>query len=106
MSQRRKWTLTSLLGEKYILNILVALFEGEKRFADLVEACPNEKTRTAKLRKLEESRLIETISQRAGKRFFVHYKITLKGKNIIQEITKLEDQYSLEKNNQENISQD
>jgi len=66
MSERKKWTLISLLGERYILDILDALFEGARRFADLAEACPNEKTRTAKLRKL------------------------------VQEIMRIEDRFSLE----------
>lgn len=96
MSERKKWTLISLLGERYILDILDALFEGARRFADLAEACPNEKTRTAKLRKLEEARLIETVSSKIGKRFFVHYKLTEKGKSIVQEILRIEDRYSLE----------
>jgi len=96
MSERKKWTLISLLGERYVLDILDVLFEGARRFVNLAEACPNEKTRTAKLRKLEEARLIETVSSKMGKRFFVHYKLTEKGKSVVQEIMRIEDLYSLE----------
>jgi len=96
MSKRKKWALIQLLGERYVLNILDALSEGSKRFADLADACPNEKTRTAKLRKLEEAGLIETVSSKIGKRFFVHYKLTEKGNGMLQELMRMEDRYSLD----------
>ena len=96
MSDRKKWTLIPLLGERYVLNILEALLEGPKRFADLADACPNEKTRTAKLRSLEEAGLIGTVSSKMGKRFFVHYKLTEKGNGMLQELMRMEDRYSLD----------
>jgi len=96
MSKRKKWAFIQLLGERYVLNILDALLEGSKRFADLVDACPNEKTRTAKLRRLEEAGLIETVSSKIGKRFFVHYKLTEKGNGMVQELMRMEDRYSLD----------
>jgi len=96
MLKRKKWTLIQLLGERYVLNILDALLEGSKRFADLADACPNEKTRTAKLRRLEEAGLIETVSSKIGKRFFVHYKLTEKGNEVLQELMRIEERYSLD----------
>jgi len=96
MFKRKKWALIQLLGERYVLNILDALLEGSKRFADLADACPNEKTRTAKLRRLEETGLIETVSSKIGKRFFVHYKLTEKGKEMLQELMRMEERYSLD----------
>ena len=95
MSKRKKWTLIPLLGERYVINILEALLEGPKRFVDLADACPNEKTRTAKLRRLEEAGLIEAISSKIGKRFFVHYKLAKKGKSTLQELMRIENRYSL-----------
>jgi len=88
--------LIPLLGERYVLNILDSLPEGPKRFADLADACPNEKTRTAKLRRLEEAGLIEAVSSKIGKRFFVHYKLTEKGNRLLQELIRIEDRYSLD----------
>jgi DNA-binding HxlR family transcriptional regulator len=96
MPEERNWTLIPLLGEKYVIDILEDLLEGEKRFVDLADVCPNEKTRTVKLRKLEEAGLIETASLKTGKRFFVHYKLTEKGKTTLQELMKIENRYSLE----------
>jgi len=95
MLKRKKWALIQLLGERYVLKILDALLEGSKRFADLADACPNEKTRTAKLRRLEEAGLIEAVSSKIGKRFFVHYKLTEKGSGMLQELMRMEDRYSL-----------
>lgn len=89
-------TFPSGLPRRLSSNILDALLEGSKRFADLADACPNEKTRTAKLRKLEEARLIETVSSKLGKRFFVHYKLTEKGNGMFQELMRMEDRYSLD----------
>lgn len=96
MSKRKKWPLIQLLGERYVLNILDALLEGPKRFADLADACPNEKTRTAKLRRLEEAGLIETVSSKIGKRFFVHYKLTKKGNGMLHEWMRMKDRYSID----------
>jgi len=93
MSGRRKWALIPLLGERYVLNILDTLLRGQKRFVDLADACPNEKTRTNKLRSLEEAGLIETVSSKMGKRFFVHYKLTEKGNRMLQELMRIEDRY-------------
>jgi DNA-binding HxlR family transcriptional regulator len=95
MPKKKKWALVPLLGERYVINILENLLDSEKRFVDLSNICPNEKTRTAKLRKLEASGLIETVSLKTGKRFFVHYKLTEKGKTILQELMKIEKHYSL-----------
>jgi len=97
MLKRKKWTLIELLGERYVPNILDALLEGSKRFADLADACPNEKTRTAKLRRIEEAGLIETVSSKIGKRFFVHYRLTEQGKEMLQELMRMEERYSLDK---------
>jgi DNA-binding HxlR family transcriptional regulator len=95
MPEEKNWALIPLLGERYVINILEDLLEGEKRFVDLADVCPNEKTRTVKLRKLEESGLIETVSLKIGKRFFVHYKLTERGKTTLQELMRIENRYSL-----------
>ena len=84
--EQEKWKLVRLLGEDFILNILSSLFEAPKRFTDLADTCPNEKTRTYKLRKLEELEFVETASLKIGKRFYVHYMLTEKGKKIYQQI--------------------
>ena len=95
MPERKKWALIQLLGERYILEVLDALLESPKRFVDLADACPNEKTRTAKLRSLEEAGLIETVSSRIGKRFFVQYKLNEKGNQMLQELMRMDGRYSL-----------
>jgi DNA-binding HxlR family transcriptional regulator len=88
--KREKWKLIKLLGEDFVLDILSSLFDSPKRFTDLADACPNEKTRADKLRKLGELGLIEAVSLKIGKRFYVHYTLTEKGRGIYQQILKIE----------------
>lgn len=87
---KRSWHTSRLVGEAFVLDILQALAEGPKRFVDLHESCPNERTRTAKLRKLEEENLVQTTSMKVGKRFFIHYTLTEKGKRILQQAIEME----------------
>lgn len=84
----------SLFGEPYVLNILTSLLEGPKRFIDLRYACPNERTRTKKLRELKKVGLITVdvlTAKQSSKRYFVHYKITKTGKAVIKEIGKIKE---------------
>lgn len=87
-----KKDLISLLGEPYVLGILKLLLKDPKRFVDLCDACPNERTRTKKLRELKKVGLITVdvlIIKQNPKRYFVHYKITKIGKTVIEEIEKI-----------------
>jgi len=72
----------SILGKKYFPDILNSLLKSPKRFVDLCKICPNEKTRTAALKKLEQIGLVGTISLKLNERYFVHYKITNRGKEV------------------------
>jgi DNA-binding HxlR family transcriptional regulator len=81
---KKEWKIISLLGEPYVLNILASLYDQPKRYVDLVDACPNEVTRTDKLRKLEDANLVTTKTKKIGKRTFVHYQLTDKGKTIFK----------------------
>jgi len=87
-----KKDMISLLGEPYVLSILKLLLKGPKRFVDIRVACPNERTRTKKLRNLKKVGLITIEVLTTGhnsKRYFVHYKITKTGKAVIKEIEKI-----------------
>jgi DNA-binding HxlR family transcriptional regulator len=79
----------SLLGQSYVLDILVSLSKKPKRFKQLSKVCPNERTRSKKLKKLIEANLVTTIALKVGKRYFVHYALTEKGEKIISELSKL-----------------
>ena len=89
----RKWHLIIILGRSYALNILDALSEKPLRFTDLASHVPNERTRSQRLRELEGKDLIQTISIKIDKRYFIHYSLTEKGKLALQkakEIIELE----------------
>jgi len=88
MAKERK--IISILGQPHILDILISLSKSPKRFSDLFEACPNEGTRTTKLRILKELGLIEATSIEVKKRSFVHYRLTDRGKKILGEAVKME----------------
>lgn len=82
--------ILNLLGQPYVLSILTSISESPKRFVDLSDACPNEKTRTGKLKQLEEHDLITTISAKKNERAFIHYRLTDRGTKILKEALKLE----------------
>ena len=79
-----KWHLIVILGHSYALSILDALNERPLRFTDLARYVPNERTRSQRLRQLEEKDLIHTISIKIDKRYFIHYSLTEKGKLALQ----------------------
>ena len=88
---KRKWKIISLLGEPYVLDIIASLYEQPKRYVDLSDVCSNDVTRTDKLRKLEEANLITTATKKVGKRTFIHYGLTMRGKTIFERIKKIEE---------------
>ncbi len=85
-----RWKFIRFLGESYVLDILNALSEKPKRFTDLADICPNESTRTQKVKKLEELRLIETSTIKIKRRSFIHYTLTEKGRKVLQAASRLE----------------
>jgi DNA-binding HxlR family transcriptional regulator len=90
---KRTWKLIQLLGEPYVLDIMAALREDPKRFVDLYEACPNEKTRTNKLRRLEKSKLVSTTVAKTNKgRRFINYILTSKGREVFDQLLKIEEE--------------
>ncbi len=85
-----KWKFIRFLGQSYVLDLLDALSEKPKRFTDLADICPNESTRTQRVKKLEELRLIETTTIKIKKRAFIHYTLTEKGRKVLQVAGRLE----------------
>jgi len=86
----KKWVIIPLLGEPYVLDILSSLNEQPKRYVDLSDVCPNEVTRTDRLRKLEDIGIITTQTEKIGKRTFVHYNLTDRGRAIFNEVKRIE----------------
>lgn len=80
-----------ILGQSYALSILDALSKRPLRFTDLEEYGPNEKTRAQRLKELESRDMITTVSLKMGKRFFVHYTLTSRGKAVLLKSKELAD---------------
>ncbi len=79
-----KWNIFMVIGKVYALSILESLFQSPKRFTDLSQACPIEKTRSKRLKELQENNLIEVIVKKINKRNFVHYKLTKEGEELFK----------------------
>ena len=80
-----------LLAKAFAIEILCALSDGEgRRFADLKDVCPNEKTRATRLRELKKHGLIDTAIKEVGNRSFIIYTTTEKGKEALRIIKQLE----------------
>ncbi len=77
-----------VISKPYSLSILKSLLQSPKRFSDLNKDCPIEKTRSQRLKELKSNNLIETIAKEKGRRNFIHYQLTRKGKKTM-EIVKL-----------------
>ena len=73
----------NIIFDNYLTCLLKAL-AAPKRYSDLVSACPNESTRTKKLRALEKADLIKSIARKGDGRTFVYYKLTSKGKKVLK----------------------
>lgn len=87
-----KWSLVHMLAQSYALDILEALYKKPLRFSDLKGHSPNETTRSQRLKELKGRGLITTISLKMGKRYFVHYSLTNKGRSVLQKAKELESQ--------------
>ena len=83
-------SIIPLLGEKYIFDILKALGEGPKRYIDLKKECPNDTTRTMKIRKLKDADLIVAEAGEEGKRSVIRFRLTEKGGNVLEQLNALD----------------
>lgn len=80
------WKPVKIVGLACSLEIFETLYDGPKRFADLKRACPNESTRSERLRLMEQAGYIETEAAKIDRRNFIHYKLTDKGKRAVEHL--------------------
>ncbi|WP_158385500.1 winged helix-turn-helix transcriptional regulator [Candidatus Nitrososphaera evergladensis] len=85
-----RWSLIRTLAQTYALDILEALSKKPSRFSDLSLVSPNERTRAQRLKELESIGFISTVSLKVEKRYFVHYKLTDKGKEALQKMQEID----------------
>lgn len=80
-----------MLAQTYALEMLEAVSKKPLRFTDLENYSPNERTRSQRLKDLEQAGLITTTSLKINRRFFVHYTATNKGRQVLQKAKELAD---------------
>lgn len=82
-------SLIEILGKTGALKILELLEVAPRRYNELKRTCSSDRTLAQRLKELEECDLVETISQKAEGRFFVHYRVTEKGKNVFSKVKEI-----------------
>ena len=81
--------IMAILGKTGTLAILNTLSEGAKRYNELRGTVASDRTLSQRIKELEECALIETVSMKIDNRFFVHYKLSTKGEEIIKKIKEI-----------------
>ena len=87
--------LLQILSKSHALKILQSLNKRPMRFIDLEVACKSNRTRSARLKELQEKGLVKTIPKMIGRRAYTFYKITSQGKvalELCQKLLQLEKQ--------------
>lgn len=85
--------ILKILSRSHAIEILKSLNERPMRFVDLKEACKSNRTRSARLKELEDKGLIKTVPKLIKGRAYTFYEITPLGKEALilcQKILKLE----------------
>jgi DNA-binding HxlR family transcriptional regulator len=85
----RKRNILQILGQSHALEILKALDEKSMRFVDLENVCKSNRTRSARLKELEEKGLIKTTPKIMEHRAYTFYEITPLGKEVLALCEKL-----------------
>ena len=84
-----KGDILQILGRSHALEILRALNKKPMRFVDLKKVCESNRTRSARLKELEEKGLIRTVPKMIGRRAYTFYEITPLGKEVLTLCEKL-----------------
>jgi DNA-binding HxlR family transcriptional regulator len=90
MLRREKTRTLGVLGKSFSIAILEALYEKPMRFSDLKAYCPNDRTRTIRLRNLRDDGYVKTVIIEIEGREFIHYTLTEKGKKALELLKQLE----------------
>lgn len=76
--------ILKILSQSHAINILRSLNEKPMRFVDLEETCKSNRTRSARLKELEEKKLVKTVPKMIGRRAYTFYEITPLGKKALE----------------------
>jgi len=76
----------------FVFGILKSLKGDPRRFSDFCECCPNETTRSKKLKELEHCGMIEQKAQKinGNDKNYVYYSLTEKGKKVLRLLEEVE----------------
>ena len=85
-----KYRIVKLLSKSFAVEILQALDSEPLRFVDLKEFCPNDRTRSSRLKELKKHGFIIIIVKEIENHGFIHYEITNKGRKALELIEQLE----------------
>lgn len=79
-----------VLAAPYALEILRAVASGPRRFSELGEACPHDRTRTVRLRELRNLGLLRSVPVPVRGREVLAYGLTDKGRVVLKRVGDLE----------------
>jgi DNA-binding HxlR family transcriptional regulator len=88
--KRKKPRTIGVLGKAFVIEILEAIREKPKRFVDLKQQCPNDRTRANRLKGLKRNNFIKTVIVEINEQSFIHYHITEKGEKAFKLLQQLE----------------
>ena len=78
------------MAKAFAVEILEALNMEALRFVDLKKYCPNDRTRTLRLKELKKLGFVVATAKEVKNHSFIHYQITEKGKKALELIIKIE----------------
>ena len=85
----KKKRVIQVLSSSHAIEILSSLNEKPMRFLDLEEVCRSNRTRSVRLRELEEKGLIRAVPKMIERRAYTFYEITVLGKEALALAEKL-----------------
>jgi len=80
----KKKNILQILGQSHAMKILGSVNKKKMRFVDLKAVCLSNRTRSARLRELEEDNLIRVVPEMIDKRAYTFYEITSIGKEALR----------------------
>jgi DNA-binding HxlR family transcriptional regulator len=85
----REKNILQILGQSHAMDILDSLKKKPMRFLDLKEVCKSNRTRSARLKELENKGLIRAVPKMINRRAYTFYEITPIGKEALALVEKL-----------------
>jgi len=80
-----------LLAKAYTIEILKALSREPLRFVDLKGVCPNDRTRSSRIRELKKAGFITITIMEVKNRSFIYYQVSGKGREVLELVSRIED---------------